>query len=150
MWSTAAVIAAKETIDGTRRRLASPEWRRQEREGHAVAILLLVLPSLLGAGIATAGPPPLGLLVSVVFLVAEPALLWRVGPRFGFDRRAACLVAVPVLGLFVHVAFAWRLGHHRTRTWKTLEPSWGRNAWTVLTVVGVLSWIWTVATIVLA
>ena len=44
MWSTAAVIAAKETIDETRRRLASPEWRRQEREGHAVGILLLFLP----------------------------------------------------------------------------------------------------------
>ncbi|HEV8115489.1 MAG TPA: hypothetical protein VGP53_04565, partial [Acidimicrobiales bacterium] len=128
----------------------SPEWRRQEREGHAVGILLLVLPSLLGAGLGAAHLGPLRLVGSAVPLFVVPALLWRVGPRFGFDRRAACLVAVPVLGLFVHVAFAWRLGHHRTRTWKTLEPSWGRNAWTVLTVVGVLSWIWTVATIVLA
>ncbi len=148
MWSTAAVTATKETIAQTRRRLASPEWRRQEREGHAVGILLLVLPSLLGAGIAAAGPYPLRLLVSVVFLVAEPALLWRFGPRFGFDRRAAFLVAVPVLGLFVQFAFAWRLGHHRTRTWKTLEPSWGRNVWAVLTVVGILSWTWTVARLV--
>jgi len=144
------VTAAKETIDETRRRLASPEWRRQEREGHAVGILLLVLPSLVGAGIATAGPHPLGLLVSAVFLVAEPALLWRIGPRFGFDRRAAFLVALPVLGLFVHVAFAWRLGHHRTRTWKTLEPTWGRNVWAVLTVVGILSWIWLLTRAILA
>ena len=79
-----------------------------------------------------------------------PALLWRVGPRFGFNRRAAVLVAVPVLGLFVQVAFAWRLGHHRTRTWKTLEPSWGRNAWAVPTVVGILSWIWFLTRAILA
>ena len=136
------MTAAKETIDQTRRRLASPDWRRQEREGHAVGILLLVLPFLLGAGLNAADLYPLGLLVSVVFLVAQPALLWRFGPRFGFDRRSAFLVALPVLGVFVHVAFAWRLGHHHTRTWKTLEPAWGRNVWAVLTVVGILSWIW--------
>ncbi|MEJ7765969.1 MAG: hypothetical protein WKF86_10770 [Acidimicrobiales bacterium] len=144
------MAATRETIDETRRRLASPQWRRQEREGHVVGILLLVLPFLLSAGLNAADLHPLGLLVSAVPLVAVPAVLWRFGPRFGFDRRAAVLVAVPVLGLFVHVALAWRLGHHRTRTWKTLEPSWGRTAWTVLTVVGVISWIWVVGRAVLA
>ena len=136
------MIAAKETIDETRRRLASPEWRRQEREGHAIGVLLLVLPFLLGAGLDAADLYPLGMLVSAVPLLAVPVVLWRFGPRFGFDRRAAVLVAVPVLGLFVHVALAWRIGHHRTRTWNTLEPTWGRNVWAVLTAVGILSWIW--------
>ncbi len=142
--------AGTESIDETRRRLASPEWRRQEREGHVVGILLLVLPYLLAAGFSGAGLRPLGLVMNAMFLVAVPAMLWQFGPRFGFDRRAAFLVTVPVIGLFVHVAFAWRLGHHRTRTWKTLEPSWGRNVWAVLTVVGVLIWIWTVARITVA
>jgi len=132
----------EESIDETRRRLASPAWRRQEREGHVVGILLLVLPYLLGAGFSGAGLRPLGLVVNAMFLVAIPAVLWRFGPRFGFDRRAAVLVVIPGVGLFVHVALAWRLGHHRTRTWKTLEPPWGRTAWTVATIVGVLSWIW--------
>lgn len=144
------MAAARETIDETRRRLASPEWRRQEREGHALGILLLVLPFLLGIGVQAAGLRPLSLLASAVPLVVVPVVLWRVGPRFGFDRRAAVLVAVPVFGLFVHIALAWRLGHHRTRTWKTVEPSWGRTAWTVATVVGLLSWIWVVTRAVLA
>ena len=48
------MTAARETIDEARRRLASPDWRRQEREGHAVGILLLVLASLLGAGLVAA------------------------------------------------------------------------------------------------
>jgi len=144
------VAATRETIDETRRRLASPQWRRQEREGHAVGILLIVLPFLLGAGLNVADLYPLGLLVSAVPLVAVPVVLWRFGPRFGFDRRAAFLVALPVLGLFVHVALAWRLGHHRTRTWKSIEPTWGRNVWAVLTVVGILSWIWLVTRAVLA
>ena len=144
------MAATRETIDETRRRLASPQWRRQEREGHAVGILLIVLPFLLGAGLNVADLYPLGLLVSAVPLVAVPVVLWRFGPRFGFDRRAAFLVALPVLGLFVHVALAWRLGHHRTRTWKSIEPTWGRNVWAVLTVVGILSWIWLVTRAVLA
>ena len=38
------MAATRETIDETRRRLTSPQWRREEREGHAVGILLLVLP----------------------------------------------------------------------------------------------------------
>jgi len=145
MWSTARVAAGTESIDETRRRLASPEWHRQEREGHAVGILLLVLPFLLGAGAVAAGLRPLGLLVSTVPLVVVPVVLWRAGPRFGFDRRAAVLVAVPVFGTFVHVALAWRIGHHRTRSWSSREPPWGRSAWTVATIVGLASWAWTVA-----
>jgi len=141
------VAAGKETIDEARRRLASPVWRRQEREGHVVGILLLVLPVLLGTGIAAAHLRPLRMTISVLLLVAIPAVLWRYGPRFGFDRRASVLIGVPVFGLFVHVTLAWRLGHHRTRTWTTEEPSWGRGAWAVATVVGVLGWVWTVSRI---
>jgi len=150
LWSTAPVAEGKETIDETRRRLASPVWRRQEREGHALGVLLLVLPILLGVGAGAAHLRLLGATVSAVLLVGVPAVLWRCGPRFGFDRRAAVLVAVPVFGLFVHVTLAWRLGHHRTGTWTTQEPSWGRGAWTVATVAGVVSWVWTLSRIALA
>lgn len=100
------MTARKETIDETRRRLASPEWRRHEREGHVVGVLLLVLPFLLASAFSAAGLRPVGLMLSAVPLVVVPAVLWSAGPRFGFDRRAAVLVAVPVLGVLYVVGWA--------------------------------------------
>ncbi len=134
----------KETIDQTRRRLASPEWRRQEREEHVVGVMLLLLPLLLRSALSAAELDPAALLVSAVPLVAAPVVLWREGPRFGFDRRAAAIVTIPLLGTFVYIALAWRLGHHRTRTWTNQQPSWGPGVWRAAIVAGVASWVWTV------
>jgi len=134
----------KETIDQTRRRLASPEWRRQEREGHVVGVMLLLLPLLLRTALSAAELRLAALMVSAVPFVAVPAVLWRAGPRFGFDRRAAAIVAIPLLGAFVYVALAWRLGHHRSRTWTKQEPAWGPGVWFAAIVVGGASWAWIV------
>lgn len=138
------MAAQRETIDQTRRRLASPEWRRQEREGHVVGFVLLLLPLLLSSALWAAELRPAARLVSAMPLVAAPVVLWRAGPRFGFDRRAAAIVAIPILGTFVYIALAWRLGHHRTRTWTRQEPSWGPGVWRAAIVAGLASWAWIV------
>ena len=138
------MAARRETIDETRRRLASPDWHRQEREGHVVGVLLLILPLLLRSALSAAELRPAALLVSAVPLVAAPVVLWRQGPRFGFDRRAAAILTIPILGTFVYVALAWRLGHHRTRTWTQQEPAWGPGIWRVAIVAGGASWVWIV------
>lgn len=142
------MTAEKETIDQTRRRLASPEWRRQEREGHVVGVMLLLLPLLLRTAFSAAELRPAAVVVGAVPFVAAPVLLWQMGPRFGFDRRAAAIVAIPVIGTFLYIALAWRLGHHRTRTWTNVEPTWGSGVWRAAMVAGGASWVWVVFRIV--
>jgi len=143
-------VGDKITIAEARVRRTDPGWRRRYKLAD-LGGLALVLLLLLGAPLAGLLWRPLGVACSVALLVGAPLALWSVGPVVGLERRAALLVAVPVLNLFVLVPATWRFAHLSIQRWQgPLEPPWGDGVWWVAGAVGAACWLAAVSSLVLS
>lgn len=143
-------VGDKLTIAEVRARRTDPVWRRRHKIAD-ISGIALVAAVLVGPLLLSLLWPPLGAAAALVVLVGSAAGLWSSGPRVGFERRAALLVAIPILGLFVLVPASWRAAHLHLQRWRgPLEPPWGDTAWLALAALGVVCWAATVAGLVLA
>lgn len=133
------------TIAEIRARRTDPVWRRRHRLadmwGLALVVALLVAPP-----VAWLLWRPLGLGLSATILLVAPTALWWRGPVVGLERRAAALVAVPVLNLIVLVPAVWRGAHLGLQRWQgPLQPGWSDGVWAVAVAAGVACWLTAVA-----
>ena len=104
-------------------------------------VLLVTVPPIVGALWR-----PLGVAAVLLLLVAAPAALWWRGPTVGFERRAALLVAVPILNLIVLVPAVWRAAHLHLQHWQgPLEPRWDDKVWLAAGAAAALLWLAAVA-----
>ena len=143
-------VGDKLTIAQVRARRTDPVWRRRHKvadiSGIALVVAVLVGPFLLALLWR-----PLGAAAGLAIVVGGAAALAASGPKVGLERRAALLVAIPILGLFVVVPAVWRAAHLHLQRWQgPLEPPWSDTAWLALGVVGVVCWVATVAGLVLS
>jgi len=143
-------VADKISMAEARARRTDPIWRRRHKQadlvGAALIAVLLIVPPL-GAVVW----PPLRVALALGLLVGGPATLWWQGPSVGLERRAALLVAVPVLNLMVLVPAVWRAAHLHLQHWQgPLEPRWNGAVWIVVGAVGVVMWLVTVAGLALS
>jgi len=138
-------VGDKISIAEARVRRTDPVWRRRHKLadfiGGGLVVLLVVLPSA-----SVALWPPLGVAMVVGLLVGAPVALWFRGPAVGLDRRAALLVAVPILNLFVLVPAVWRAAHLHLQHWQgPLEPRWENPVWFVVGAVAAVAWLASIA-----
>ena len=135
----------KLSIGEVRARRTDPLWRRRHKvadlTGAGLVFLLVVVPPA-----AAALWLPAGLAVAVAPLLAGPAALWSGGPRVGFERRTALLVAIPLVNLVVLVPAVWRGAHLHLQRWQgPLQPGWDDRVWPALAAVAVAVWLVTLA-----
>lgn len=124
--------------------MRAPHDRRGDAFGVAAEIAFFVVPGALGFVWR-----PLAVVAELVLFVTVPVAVWKHGPQVGIDRRAAVLVGIPLLDLFVIVPALWRWAHQPLPVSSgPLEPAWGRVAWTVMTPVGVACWLGVIAKVV--
>ena len=143
-------VSDKISIAEARARRSDPVWRRRHKladlTGMGLVVLLLLLPPL--AGLVWR---PLGVAVVAALLLGAPVSIWYRGPAVGLERRAALLVAVPVLNLFVLVPAVWRFAHLGIQRWQgPLEPPWDDATWWIAGVVGVALWVASLAGLALS
>lgn len=143
-------MGEKISIAEARVRRTDPVWRRRHKladvNGIALVALLILLPP--AAGLLWR---PLGLALSAGLLLGAPAAIWVRGPSVGLDRRAALLVAIPLLNLFVLVPGVWRAAHLHVQHWQgPLQPPWEHGVWLAVGVVGVLFWLASLASLALS
>lgn len=142
-------VGDKISIAEARARRTDPVWRRRHFRadvlGITFVVLLLLLPPL--SGLLW---PPVARAVAAVIMLGVPAVLWWRGPEVGLERRAALLVAIPVLNLFVLIPAVWRLAHLGIQQWQgPLEPPWGDRVWIVAGAAGIACWLAALTSLVL-
>jgi hypothetical protein len=148
---TCAIVSAvgdKLTIGEARARRTDPVWRRRHKLADLTGIALVALLLVALPVAAALGPSPFAV-AALALLVVAPVAIWLQGPVVGLERRAALLVAIPVVNLVVLVPAVWRTAHLHLQRWQgPLDPRWDDSVWRLVGAAALVLWLATVAALV--
>ena len=134
-------MGAKISIAEARIRRTDPLWRRRHKTADILGAVLGVLVVLVPVAAALLAPA-LAVVVAVAVLATGTAAVATGGPAVGFERRAAVLVVVPVVGLVILFLATWRGAHLHLQHWQgPLEPQWDENLWLAASAAAAVSWL---------
>lgn len=143
-------MGAKISIAEARIRRSDPTWRRRHKVADISGAVLATLVVLVPLAVALLRPS-LAVAVAVAVLAAGTAAVATGGPAVGFERRAALLVAIPVVGTVILFLATWRGAHLHLQHWQgPLEPQWDDNLWLAACAGAALMWLGLVGLLVLS